>query len=70
MRISNETIWALQKRLNQYICEHKNKPMHNEICALAYCFFIGKNITYNYDLSLIYSYYFSFALINWVNVEA
>ena len=45
---------------------------------MAYCFFTGKNITYNYDLSFIlngcisfcYRVYFSFALINRVNVEA
>lgn len=45
---------------------------------MAYCFFIGKNITYNQDLSFILNgcisfskrVYFSFSLINRVNVEA
>ena len=45
---------------------------------MAYCIFTGKNITYNYDLSFILNgcmrfltqVYFSFSLMNRVNVEA
>ena len=64
--------------LRELCASTKNKPLHKENCATAYCFFTGKNITYNQDLSFIlygcicfrFRVYFSLSLINRVNVEA
>lgn len=39
--------------LRELCASTKNKPLHKENCATAYCFFTGKNITYNQDLSFI-----------------
>lgn len=44
----NNVLFDVQSAFGAFYARaQKNKPLHKEFCAAAYCIFIGKNITYN-----------------------